>query len=103
MFKVAQAIVRHKVLVVGALVVGFVVFGQDGDEAKPSSPWGAQTAQQASASGPSMTDKAFGVVAGAAKDYAGVDIGAVAPDKLRKSTVANWENTADAARKANGN
>jgi len=102
MFRAAQIVVRHKVLVVGALAVGFMVLGRNENEDKPVSPWATQSVAEAAAK-PSLTDRAFTAVAGAAKDYAGIDIGGVAPDKLRKSTVENWDNTADAARRANGN
>ena len=104
MFKAAQFVVRNKIVLVGAAVVGFIVFGRNGDETKPVSPWGTDQAQAAArSSSESFSDKALVAVAGAAKDYAGVDISGVAPDKLRKETLENWEKTGDAAKRANGN
>ncbi|MBC2666188.1 hypothetical protein H7F51_11735 [Novosphingobium flavum] len=105
MFKVAQFLVRNKLVLIGAVAIGFMVFGRNASDDKPVNPWGDHAAQtaQASSSGDSMTGKAFGVVAGAAKQYAGIDIGGVAPDKLRQDTVDNWQKTGDAAKQANGN
>ncbi|MFA7588427.1 MAG: hypothetical protein WCY11_19945, partial [Novosphingobium sp.] len=91
MFKAAQFVVRNKVVLVGAAVVAFMVFGRNGDEPAKISPWDTDTARAAAASSRvSVTDKAFGAVAGVAKDYAGVDISSVAPNKLRDDTLNNF-------------
>lgn len=105
MFGVARLVVRYKVLVIGALVAGFLFMG-GGDESKaPVSPWdaGSGEAVAASTDKDSLTGKAFDAVAGATKDYAGVDISAVNPAKLRKATVDNWHSVGDAAKNANHN
>jgi len=104
MFKAAQFIVRNKFVLIGAAVVGFLVFGRNGDEPKKVSPWGTDSAQAAAQSAnTSLSDKALGAVAVAAKDYAGVDVAKVMPGTLRKDTVDNWQSTGEAAKKANGN
>lgn len=104
MFKAAQFLVRNKFVLIGAVAVGFIVFGRDGEEGKPVNPWGSDAVQAAqSSANESLSEKAFGAVAVAAKDYAGVDISGVAPDKLRKDTLDNWQKTGDAAKRANGN
>lgn len=104
MFKAAQFIVRNKFVVIGAAVVGFLVFGRDGDETKKVNPWDNDTAQAAAHSAnTSLSDKALGAVAVAAKDYAGVDVEKVMPGTLRKDAVDNWQSAGEAAKKANGN
>lgn len=104
MFGAARWVVRHKILVIGAGAIGFLFFSQGGDERKSVSPWGSESAQQAAVShNTPLSEKAFGAVAGAAKDYAGVDISAINPAKLQKSTTENWQSAADAAKRANGN
>jgi hypothetical protein len=112
MFRAAQFIVRNKFVAIGAVAVGLLVFGRGNDEAKSVSPWDTDAAQQAAASAnESLAGKALGKVAGAAKDYAGVDVGkvmpgvmpSVVPANLRKQTTDNWQQTGDAARRANGN
>jgi len=104
MFKAAQFLVRNKFVLIGAAALAFLAFGRNGNENKPINPWGSDAAQAAQASASeSLSAKAFGAVSGAAKQYAGVDIAGVVPDKLRKDTVDNWEKTGEAARRANGN
>lgn len=105
MFRAAQFIVRNKVVAIGALALGVIVFGRGGGEHKAVNPWGSDSAQAAAASAnESLSDKAIGAVAGAAKTYAGVDIEKVLPgSKLRADTLDNWQRTGEAARKANGN
>ena len=104
MFKAAQFIVRHKVGVVAVAAIAFVVFGRVGNETKTASPWDTDSAQAAAAdANTSLADKAIGAAAGAAKQYAGVDVGKVLPGSLKKQTVDNWEAAGDAAKRANGN
>ena len=104
MFKAAQFIVRHKIGAVAVAAIAVVVFGRGGDEQKPVNPWGTDAAQQAAnEANTSMADKAIGMAAGAAKQYAGVDVGKVLPGSLRKDTVDNWQAASDAAKRANGN
>jgi hypothetical protein len=103
MFKAAQFVVRHKIGVVAIVAIGFVVFGR-GNETKPVNPWGTDASQQAaSEANTGLADKAIGVAAGAAKQYAGVDVEKVLPGSLHKDTVDNWQSAGDAARRANGN
>jgi len=104
MFRAVQFVVRNKFVFIGAAVAVFLMFGRGGEAPKAANPWGTDAAQQAAvAANESLTDKAVGAVAGAAKDYAGVDVSKVVPGNLRKTTVDNWQQTGDAARKANGN
>lgn len=104
MFRAAQFVVRNKFVLIGAMALGFIAFGRNGDESKPVSPWGTDAVQSAArADSESLSEKAFGAVAGAAKQYVGVDISGVAPDKLRKDTLQNWQQTGEAAKRANGN
>jgi hypothetical protein len=104
MFRAVQFIVRNKFVFIGAAVAVFLVFGRGGEPPKAVNPWGTDSVQQAAvAANESMSDKAVGAVASAAKDYAGVDVGKVLPGNLRKTTVDNWQQTGEAARKANGN
>lgn len=104
MFRAVQALVRNKFIVIGAAALAFMLFGRSGDEVKKVNPWGSDAAQQAAISAnTSLSDKALGAVAGAAKDYAGVDVGKVIPGNLRKDTIENWEKTGEAAKRANGN
>jgi len=108
MFRAAQFIVRHKVGVVAVVAIGVFVFGRGG-EGKQVNPWDSDSAQAAaSASQTSLAGKAIGAAAGAAKDYAGVDVGKVLPaslqpQKLQQDTVNNWQAVGDAAKRANGN
>ncbi len=107
MFRFAQWIVRHKVLAV-AVCAAFFIFTSGGDKenAKPANPWSANVPEQvAVASSPkdaSVTSKAFGVVAGAAKKYANVDIGGVNPAKLGETTKQSFEQASDSMKQANG-
>ena len=104
MFRAAQFIVRHKIGVVAVVAIGVFVFGRGNNDAKPVSPWDSDAAQQAAvASNTSLADKAIGAAAGAAKHYAGVDVGKVLPARLQKDTVDNWQAAGDAAKRANGN
>jgi len=109
MYRAAQFIVRNKVVVLAAAVGLFLVFGRTGDTVKKASPWDNDAAQaEAASSNQSLTSKAVGAVAGAAKDYAGVDVSKVLPEgvnptKLRDDTVNNWQSVGEAAKKANGN
>ncbi|MFC3174146.1 hypothetical protein ACFOD9_07780 [Novosphingobium bradum] len=104
MFRAAQFLVRHKIGVVAVVAIGVVVFGRGGDERKAVNPWGTDAAQQAASDAQvSLADKAIGVAAGAARDYAGVDVGKFLPGSLKKDTVDNWQSAGDAARRANGN
>jgi len=103
MFKVAQIVVRHKLVVAAVAVAAYAVFGGKG-EVKKVNPWDTDSAQAAaSEANTSLTDKAIGVAAGAAKHYAGVDVDKVLPGKLRQDTVDNWQAAGDAAKRANGN
>ena len=108
MFRFAQWIVRHKVLAV-ALVAAIFIFTGGGkkEEAKPANPWSANAPEQVAVAAPakksdSMTSKAFGVVAGAAKKYANVDIGGVNPAKLGETTKQSFEQASDTMKQANG-
>lgn len=103
MFRAAQFIVRHKIAVIAVVAVGFIVFGRDG-EVKKVNPWDSDAAQQAAVdSNTGLADKAIGAAAGAAKQYAGVDVGKVLPGNLKKDTVDNWQSAGEAAKRANGN
>lgn len=104
MFRAVQLVVRNKFVLIAVVAVAFIVFGRNGNEGKSINPWDSDSAQAAQASAnESYSQKAFGAVAGAAKDYAGVDISGVAPDKLRSQTVDNWKKTGEAAERANAN
>jgi hypothetical protein len=104
MFRAAQFIVRHKIGVVAIAAIAFMVFGRSGNEHKAASPWDTDSVQQAAAdANTSLADKALGAAAGAAKQYAGVDVEKVLPGTLKKQTVDNWQSAEDAARRANGN
>jgi len=104
MFRAAQFVVRHKIGVVAVIAIGVVVFGRSG-ERQAVNPWDTDAVQQvAHDANTSLADRAIGAAAGAAKQYAGVDLGKVLPGSaLRKDTVDNWQATGDAARRANGN
>ncbi len=107
MFRFAQWVVRHKVLVVGVAAAGFIFFGGEKEAPQPSNPWAANTvpqvAEASSASKKSMTSKAFGVVKGAAKEYAGVDIGGgMSAGELQEKTTDSWKSADAALKKANG-
>ena len=82
MYRAAQWVVRHKVLVVAIGAAGFIFFGGNKEETKPANPWSSASASEVtvtrgSSSGDkkSLTDKAIGAVSGVAKEYVGVDIG----------------------------
>ena len=106
MFRIAQWVVRHKVLVVGVGCAFFIFAGGKKEEHKPANPWAAnvpeQVASSGSASKDSLTAKAYGAVARVAKDYADVDIGSVNPAEMQRSTVENWSNAEAGMKKANG-
>ena len=103
MFRAAQFVVRHKLVVAAVGVAAYAVFGRGG-EVKTANPWGTDTAQQAATeANTSLADKAIGAAAGAAKQYAGVDVDKVLPAKLRQDTVDNWQSAGEAAKRANGN
>ncbi len=106
MFRFAQWVVRHKVLVVAVGAAGFIFFGGEKETPQPSNPWSAGTAPQvaegSSSSKKSMASKAFGVVKGAAKDYAGVDLGGgVSAGALQEKTTDSWKSADAALKKAN--
>ena len=104
MFRAAQFIVRHKIGVIAVIAIGVVMFGRGNDQPKAASPWDSDAVQQAAAdSNTSLADKAIGAAAGAAKQYAGVDVGKVLPGNLKKDTVDNWQSAGEAAKRANGN
>lgn len=105
MFGVARLVVRYKVLVIGAVVAGFLLMGGGNETKPPVSPWDAGSGEAVAASSDkdSLTGRAFAVVADAAKDHAGVDISAANPARLRQATVDNWNNVGDAAKNANQN
>ena len=106
MFGFARWVTQHKVLVVAVFAAFFIFFGGKQEEVKPANPWSANAPEQvavtSSSKKDSMTDKAFGVVAGAAKKYADVDISGVDPKKLQESTVSNFQGAEDGMKKANG-
>ncbi|MEJ6009447.1 hypothetical protein [Novosphingobium aquae] len=101
MYRVAQWVVRHKVLVVAVGAAGFIFFGGNKEDAKPANPWSAGTSEVAvsgsSSSGAkkSLTDKAIGAVSGAAKEYAGIDLG-----EVKETNDQNWASVTDATKKA---
>lgn len=105
MFRFAQWIVRHKVLMVAIGAAVFIFFGGRDEPVKPANAWAVnapvEVAQSSSSKKNSLTSKAFGAVAGAAKKYANVDIGGVNPAKLQEQTVGNFQNAEDGMKKAN--
>jgi len=103
MFRAAQFIVRHKIGFIAVVGVRVFVFGRGGDD-KAVNPWDSDAVQASSVqSNTSIADKALGAAAGAAKQYAGVDVNKVLPGKLKQDTVDNWQAAGDAAKRANGN
>lgn len=104
MFRIAQWIVQNKVSLVAICVAFFMVFGGKKEAPKPANPWSANVEQVAVApQDKSLTDKAIGAVAGAAKKYTGVDIGVVDPAKVQESTKENFAAAEAGMRSANGN
>ena len=104
MFRIAQWVVQNKVSLVAICVAFFMVFGGKKEAPKPANPWSANVGQVAAApQDKSLTDKAMGAVAGAAKKYAGVDIGVVDPTKEQESTRENLAAAEAGVRSANGN
>ena len=104
MYRAAQFVVRNKFVLIALAGGLFLLFGRGGEEQKPVNPWGSDSVQAAQASANrSVSDKAFGAVAGAAKSYAGVDISGVAPGKLARQSNDNWASAGEAAKRANGN
>ena len=105
MFRFAQWIVRHKVLVVAIGAAFFIFAGGRNEPVKPANAWAvnspAQVAQNSSSTKVSFTAKTYGAVARAAKKYADVDIGGVNPAKLREQTVGNFQNVEGGMKKAN--
>ncbi len=100
MYRVAQWVVRHKVLVVAVGAAGFIFFGGNKEEQKPANPWSAGQSSEVAVVGSSgakksLTDKAIGVVSSAAKEYVGVDIGGV-----KDTNDQNWAAVTDATKKA---
>lgn len=101
MYRVAQWVVRHKVLVVAVGAAGFIFMGGNKEEPKSANPWSAGTSEVAvagsSSSGAkkSLTDKAIGAVSGVAKEYVGVDLGDV-----KEANDQNWASVTDATKKA---
>lgn len=102
MYRVAQWVVRHKVLVVAVGAAGFIFLGGNKEDAKPANPWSAGQTSDVAVSGSSssgakksLTDKAIGVVSSAAKEYVGVDIGGV-----KETNDQNWASVTDATKKA---
>ncbi|MCW1402582.1 hypothetical protein OKA06_09660 [Novosphingobium sp. MW5] len=103
MYRAAQWVVRHKVLVVAIGAAGFIFFGGNKEQPKPANPWSSASAEEvtvvrgSSSSGQkkSLTDKAIGAVSGVAKDYVGVDIGGV-----KETNDQNWAAVTDATKKA---
>jgi len=107
MFRIAQWIVRHKVLAIAVCAAVFIFAGGGKKEdAKPANPWAANVPEQVAVATPSkdasVTSKAIGLVAGAAKKYANVDIGGVNPAKLGETTKQSFEQASDSMKKANG-
>ncbi len=107
MFRFAQWIVRHKVLMVAIGAAVFIFFGGRDEPVKPANAWSlnapVQVAESASSKKGSFTQKAYGAVAGVAKKYANVDIGGVNPNKLQEQTVGNFQNAEGGMKKANTN
>ncbi len=105
MFGFAQWIVRHKVLMVAIGAAVFIFFGGRDEPVKPANAWAVnstvQVADSTSSKKGSLTAKAYGVVAGAAKKYVNVDIGGVNPKKLQEQTVGNFENAENGMKNAN--
>lgn len=101
MYRVAQWVVRHKVLVVAVGAAGFIFFGGNKEQAKPANPWSAgQSSEVAMVGSPSgakksLTDKAIGAVSGVAKEYVGVDLG-----EVKETNDQNWASVTDATKKA---
>ena len=101
MYRVAQWVVRHKVLVVAVGAAGFIFFGGNKEEQKPANPWSAGQTSEVAVVGSSpgakksLTDKAIGAVSGVAKEYVGVDIGGV-----KDTNDQNWAAVTDATKKA---
>ncbi|PLK26332.1 hypothetical protein [Novosphingobium sp. TH158] len=100
MYRVAQWIVRHKVLVVGVAAAGFIFFGNDKPENdQPKNPWASGTAEAVvvhrGSDKESLTDKAVSAVSGVARDYAGIEIG-----EVKQANTDNWAAVTDAAKKA---
>jgi len=103
MFRATQFIVRHKIGFVAVVATGVFMFGRGGEQ-KAVKPWDSDAAQASVVqANTSIADKAIGVAAGAAKQYAGVDVYKVLPGTLRKDTVDNWQATGDAVKRANRN
>ena len=74
--------------------------------AKPANPWSASAPEQVAVAtltkNGSVTSRAIGLVAGAAKKYVNVDIGGVNPSKLGDTTKQSFEKASDSMKQANG-
>ncbi|PEQ14377.1 hypothetical protein B2G71_01910 [Novosphingobium sp. PC22D] len=108
MFKIAQLVVRHKVLMIAVIGLGAYALSGNGQEDEgPSSPWSKDAPVQASAhhEGESLTAK-IGSYANTAGEYAAENFLGdkdLNPIALGKDAVGNFEKTNDAMAKANGN
>ena len=102
MFRVAQWVVRHKVLVVGIGAAGLIFLGGNKQEAaQPANAWADSGSNKVmvtssnSGSDKSLTDKAIGAVSGVAKEYVGIDLG-----EVKETNTNNWTAATDATKKA---
>lgn len=109
MFKLAGALLRHKVGVMAVLAFAFFVFFNDGPEeqAGPASPWSKQApvAQVQPADDDSITAK-LGEVANQAGEYAAENILGdkdLNPMALGDQAVGNFDDANSAFKKANNN
>jgi len=110
MFKLAKALVQHKIGVIAVIAFSVVMFANDGpdDDAAPASPWSKQAPVQASAPKPdedSITGK-LGNVANAAGEYAAETFLGdknLNPVKLGEDAVGNFDKANESFAKANGN
>lgn len=99
MFRVAQWIVRHKVLVVGVGAAAFI-FTNAGNKQpeKPANPWSARATEQvasAASDKTSFTEKAVHAVAGGVKSVTGMDM-----EQAKDANDKNWSAATDATKKA---
>lgn len=102
MFRAAQWVVRHKVLVVGVGAAAWIFAGGGNKEpVKPANPWAAGASEQVQLGQPkdkgSFTDKAIHVVSGGVKKVTGMDI-----EEVKETNTQNWAAATDATKKANG-
>ena len=108
MFRFAQAIVRHKIGFLAVFATAMFLFarGENDEAAKPTNPWSKQApvsvAQVGEDDDDSFLSGTVDKAVTAASDYVGEATG-VNPMEVKDQTAGNWDKTADAYGKANGN